>query len=97
MKERGNHRLYVDGYTHMWRKEAQYVQTVDECLRNKERENGKEEKRERASLGPYQSVVDTSPARVALAPTQQPFSPSEICQMDPQKKSKKSQQKIVSL
>lgn len=88
MKGKGNHRLYGYGYTHMWRKEAQYVQT-DECLRNKERENGNEEKRERASLGPHQSVSDTCPARVSLAPTQQPFSPSEIRQMDPQKKIQK--------
>lgn len=51
--------------------------------------NGKEEKRERASLGPHQSVKDTCPARVSLAPTQQPFSPSEVLQMDPQKKNPK--------
>lgn len=51
--------------------------------------NGKEEKRERASLGPHQSVKDTCPARVSLAPTQQPLSPSEVRQMDPQTKSKK--------
>lgn len=73
----------------MWRKEAQYVQTVDECLRNKEREKWKRGEERKASLGPHQSVKDTCPARVSLAPTQQPFSPSEIRQMDPQNKSQK--------
>lgn len=70
---------------------------ASEIRKEKKWKRGEERK---ARLGPHQSVKDTCPARVSLAPTQQPFSPSEIRQMDPPKKiqkKKKSQQKIVSL
>lgn len=55
----------------MLRKEAQYVQTVDECLINEQRES-RNKKREGASLGAHRSVRDTRPAVVSPAPLNNP-------------------------
>lgn len=62
----------MDIHTCGERRPSMYRQWMNERLRNEERENGEKEKREGASLGARQSVMDPCPARVSPTPLNNP-------------------------